>query len=807
MRHVCNYFLLVVFSFMLVACGGGESLNGGSTGGEGGGQGGGQGGSADTIILELALSNADVTALTPAVVTATVTKNGEAVVGEVVSFTTTLGVLDPLSGTVLTGDAGRALIDLNAGSVEGAGTVTATLASGETDSISFSSAGDASSSSLLLELIDDAGTALNPRQISSTKPGRIRATVSGIQEPVIVTFTSDLGNIPIPTGITNADDVAIVDIFASNSLGAGTIQASLASGESAQLVFSIGASSLGIGTAVLDSANLPDKLIDIPKGNLSAGGTTTLAVTIWDTSVTPAIPFTDAVDVNFSSDCAKLAVPTAVIDTTSTSVNGVATSTYLAQGCEGDDIVTATANAGGIALSASGIVTINPASVGSIEFVSAEPQNIALRGVGGTESSTLKFKVVDSNGNPVPGQMVDFDANTDVGGLSLSPMEATTNALGEVQTVVNSGTVHTSIRVTAQVRGSSPQIRTQSSLLVVSTGIPDQDSFSLSASVFNPEAWNIDGTEVTITARLADAFNNPAPDGTAVAFTTEGGSIGDSCVTTNGVCTVIWSSQNPRPEGKELDVEGVVPNVSKVMGQRYGGRATILATAIGEESFPDTNGNGVFDSTEFDAFAGNNGESGNDVNGRPFDLDEAFVDHNEDGVYNPQVAGGEAGGSLEKFEDFNNDTIFDVADGKYNGSLCGDDPTNSICSQTKSINIRGSLVLVMSGSNPRFVTTFPANGIIAIKGDGTGSAAVTIADLHNQPMPAGTTVEFNAAVGSLVGLSSYVWPSTAHNGGASFGVTVKGVEDETLSGPLSVTVTTPSGVVTVYTVATISITP
>jgi hypothetical protein len=330
---------------------------------------------------------------------------------------------------------------------------------------------------------------------------------------------------------------------------------------------------------------------------------------------------------------------------------------------------------------------------------------------------------------------------------------------------------------------------------VVSTGIPDQDSMSLSADTLNPEAWVIDGQEVTITARLADAFNNPVPDGTAVSFTTEGGAIEPSCLTVNGACSVTWVSQNPRPEGKELDVEGKTPESINTMGQKYGGRVTITATAIGNESFPDLNGNGVFDSEEEAAFAGNN------VAGQPYDLPEAFVDYNEDSVYGTG-SGSQTGGELETFVDFNTNNSYDLADGQYNGVLCG---TASNCSTTTSINVRQSLVLVMSGSGARFLTTLPVGGNdIIINGEGTGNASVTIADLHNQPMPKGTTVTFTSTVGSIVSTNPFTWPNDNHNGGASFSVTVKG-ETTPKEGDLIVTVVTPSGVSSSHTVAHIVI--
>ena len=199
--------------------------------------------------------------------------------------------------------------------------------------------------------------------------------------------------------------------------------------------------------------------------------------------------------------------------------------------------------------------------------------------------------MLDTNGNPVNNQEVDFALSTQTGGITLIPSRASTNNLGLVQTVVNSGTVSTTVRVEATVVDSEPTISSQSSVLVVSTGIPDQDSFSLSADVLNPEGWNRDGTEVQVTARLADAFNNPVPDGTAVSFTTEGGAIDPSCVTTNGGCTVTWRSQQPRPEGHVL---GDVNKAGSIEINRYGLSLAEALSDVGGLKERTANANGVF---------------------------------------------------------------------------------------------------------------------------------------------------------------------------------------------------------------------
>jgi hypothetical protein len=752
--------------------------------------------------ISLSLSNTNITGADPIIISASLSGNNS-VSGKLVSFSTTLGIFSPVVGTALTDTNGLAQITLTAGSIRGAGEVTAALSSGETKTIAFTTQGDdigvVGDINILLRLVDVEGQPTTT--ITASKPGKIIAEVNGISAPVIVTFSSTVGEIPIATAITNDTNEAIVDIFATGSLGAGTITASIFSGETGELLLVVGSSSVTMGSG----DPFVDNIADISLEQISAGGTSVVTVNIIDDQ---GNFFTEPVDVNFSSSCVTQS--TATISSPITTSNGIATSTYLAKGCVGDDPINVTANAGGINLSAATIVNILPANIGSIEFVSSTPENISLIGtgiVGGSESAVVMFRVLDTNSNPINNQVVNFELNTDAGGVQLIPTSATTNNDGIVQTVVNSGTVATSVRVQANIDGTSPLVSSQSSLLVISTGIPDQDSFSLAATVANPEGWDIQGTEVLVTARLADAFNNLAPDGTAVNFTTEGGSIEPSCTTVNGTCSVSWFSQQPRPEGHILgDVNNPMsmPEVSNTMGQKFGGRATITATAIGEESFPDLNGNGRFDVSEVTAFLGT------DISGDKYDLKEIFVDHNEDGLFNPEEGSDvNNSGLLEEFFDFNNNGTFDQNDGKYNGVLCSI-PAHDACSaEQKSINVSRSLVLVMSGSTAYFTIALTGDAtadsslinfednIVNIAGENVGSASVIIADLHNQPMPAGSVINFTATVGSIVGPSSFTWPSDNHNGGVEWGVSIKG-EKEPKSGSLLVEVVTPSGLTTVF---------
>jgi hypothetical protein len=803
----------------LVACGGGD---GGLTGDT----------DNDKSVLTLSLSKQNVTGEEPITVTATLT-GGVSNSGKLITFTSTLGDFSPSSKTALTNASGVATIILTAGNIRGAGEIQATTSSNIKDTIGFTTQGDDIATpgdiNITLSLVDAGGNTTNT--ITASKPGRVIAKVEGVSVPVIVTFTTSVGDIPISTAITNDNNLATVDILAGASLGAGTVKASINSGETGELILVVGSSSVSMGSG----EPFAEGVAKISLAQISAGGTTAITVNIIDDQKNL---FTESVDVKFSSGCTSLATPTAELSSPINTSNGIATSIYLAKGCVGNDPINITANAGGINLSASTVVNVLPADIGSIEFISTVPEIIGILGtgaVGGSESSVVKFRVLDTNNNPVNNKLVNFSLNTTLGGVQLIPSSATTNSEGIVQTVVNSGTVATTVRVTASINDSDPLISSQSSLLVVSTGIPDQDSFSLSADIFNPEGWNVDGTEVVVTARLADAFNNPVPDGTAVNFTTEGGRIEPSCVTDNGTCSVKWVSQNARPEGHVLahnngdkytlvrtGADVTYPSeVLNSLGQKYGGRATILATAIGEESFPDLNGNGRFDFTEMSGFLGTN------VSGKLYDLKEAFVDHNEDGYYNPSEGNDvNSSGELETPIDFNADNLFTPKDGKYNGVLCSI-PEHAGCSSVqKSINVRGSLALVMSGSEAFSTTNSTVDAIseywdhdndpstsqvndpvnpkinltdmiIYIAGENVGGGSITISDLHNQPMPEGTTIVFTSTVGSIVGPSTFKWPNDNHNGGRQFNVSVKG-EREQKSGKLIMEVTTPSGYVTIY---------
>ncbi|MBI3776915.1 MAG: hypothetical protein HY273_15460 [Gammaproteobacteria bacterium] len=691
-------------------------------------------------------------------------KDGSYPQNVVITFATDLGVLNPDAGTALTNSSGNATIQLLSEGKTGAGTVTATAKINGEDlsaSLNFSVTSAAlAGRSLNLSLKDNTGASTS--SVRADAPGTLTATVvdssgAGVRD-VIVVFATDLGALSPSNGtaITNSSGQASIALGFKDALGADTVQATASIGAetlTTTLNYQVAPPAIRLGYT---SGSFTQGVVGIGTSPLSPGGTTGITVNIVDTD---NVAFSVPIEVSFASSCA--AINKSRIDASASTINGQAVVTYQANGCVGADSIVATASFGGSNFSATSNIVVNADTAGSIEFVSATPALIAIRGTGGiglSETSTVVFRVKSTQGLPVANQLVNFALNTGVGGLALAPISGYSNGSGEISTVVRSGAVATGVRVTASTLASGVTLSSQSNQLTVSTGLPDQNSTGIAASIWNPEAFELDGETIIVSAHLADHFNNPVPDGTAVSFITEGGSIEPSCLTEQGTCSVIWTSQVPRPVDH---------------------RVTILMTAVGNESFFDEDGNGSYSDGDGEPYndANANGvldepftdANSNGIFDEPFtdttvngiyDFGEPFVDYNHNGRYdgagnNPlgetlfvdrngngvydgagTFASGEAytdadsSGTFtgpgfadyaeafldknengvrdqgEPYLDFNNNGQYDLRDGAYSGALC---THTSLCAVPNTVHVRNSIVIVMSGSQPHITVQDPLN--------------------------------------------------------------------------------------------------
>ncbi|HTF98889.1 MAG TPA: hypothetical protein VL995_22320 [Cellvibrio sp.] len=530
---------------------------------------------------------------------------------------------------------------------------------------------------------------------------------------------------------------------------------------------------------------------------LSPGGTTNLTINIVSSTNTLAAT---PVQVIFNSPCiasgeAKITSKGAETNVVTSSL-GEATVTYTASGCSGTDQITATAVINEKQEVARTALNISADTILAITSIDPEDEQISLKGTGGKETAILSFTVTGATGAPIKNVTVDFSLNSEsggpsMGGLALVNTTATSDKNGLVSTIVQAGTVATAVVVTAKARDTN--IATQSKKLIVSTGIPDQDSFNLGADDPYPMGWDHNGIESTLTVRLADAFNNPVSDGTAVTFTTEGGDIEDGCTTEKGSCSVTWTSGEPRPVRNSSDTTVnrllcVDTNGTRIADandyetcvKERAGRVTIRVHAMGNESFIDTNANGLFDSDEDIFKTHNNYQNGNPecnkntplassakLSNSPRlpcdDLVEAYLDRNENGIRDND----------EPYVDTDGNGAYSIENAKYNGILCRDNDPG--CEKTK-VAIRQESTLIMvsdhmlidedygylyggqfeKASRFPFLTRTvyldkrlpPASSAAASSASNTmvtneTSAAFWLADRNGNGAPAGTTIKID----------------------------------------------------------------
>ena len=627
-----------------------------------------------------------------------------------------------------------------------------------------------------LAIVDAGGAPVT--SLSGAQSAFLKATVlnpagapAANVEVNFATLAKDVIAFEVPSATTNSSGVATVKVSPAsiNAAGAATVTATSVVDSktgSGSVTFSVAAAPLTLG---------PLSFTPAPTGILPAYSELSLNIPV----TSGGQPASESTGLELKSPCVTAGTATLVLGAMS---KGVQLATYTNKGCAvGRDVITAT-----LGNSVQTIpVDVGLANLGAIDFTgsSLSTASIVLKGNGGqgrSEAATLTFRAVDQQNNPVSGLEVDFSASTNTGGLTITPTHGRTDALGNVSTVVTSGTIPTPVRIMASANRNGATLSGLSDTLIVSTGLPIQKSMSLSASSANFEGDGYDNEKIDVTVLLADQYGNPVSDNTAVNFVTEGGAIGTSalggCTTTNGACTVPLRSQAFRPTN---------------------GRVTVLAYAQGIETFTDLNGDGQYSCTDYRDSSGN-----------------------KPAVYRPLVDTCVAGAG-EPFEDMGDAFLDTEWDNKGYTATEGDRPfpfnhatyTSDPNKQWGLNYIRRSIEVVFSGSFARatrqvcsslgcrdwVATDGTANTIAGAAGAGCAprQLAVRIADKNNNPMPNGTTVSATANKLTVSAVSPDNIASTNAIGGTTHFLTVT-PEASCAAGDITLQVKTPKGNITEF---------
>jgi hypothetical protein len=202
----------------------------------------------------------------------------------------------------------------------------------------------------------------------------------------------------------------------------------------------------------------------------------------------------------------------------------------------------------------------------TIAFMGAAPPEIAVKGVGGLETTTLTWEVRDSLGLPVDVshsiQLTFTIASGPGGGEFISPTVVTTNTVGQAIMTLSSGIRAGVVQVVATGTVASGTVSTSPVRVVIDGGFPDQAHFSIATHNYNVPILGTMGVHTPISVLVGDRWSNPVAANTAIYFSSTAGVI-QSKVFTNqdGQGSADLISGNPSPLGSHAaPVNGLRPS-------------------------------------------------------------------------------------------------------------------------------------------------------------------------------------------------------------------------------------------------------
>jgi len=209
-------------------------------------------------------------------------------------------------------------------------------------------------------------------------------------------------------------------------------------------------------------------------------------------------------------------------------------------------------------------VACSPPPPATLEFVDQSPAQPRLG-----EITTLRFRAVDSRGQPQAGTLVTFTLQSQVPGVELSPEQGTTNpddGIVQVQLVARGGRVASVVVVATAGEGADAKIAVSPAVSFAGTNSSSRQltfqcgSFSGDASGAHHAigAWDetrnlIAGVKLKCIAHVGDR-NGDGIAGAQVSFLTEAGTIGPSAESVTDVvgnAQVLYKSSLPLPEDVE----------------------------------------------------------------------------------------------------------------------------------------------------------------------------------------------------------------------------------------------------------------
>jgi hypothetical protein len=603
-----------------------------------------------------------------------------------------------------------------------------TLATGEESLI----ADGTSSTTITATLVNSAGSP-SPDGINvtfTTDKGKFTpegaktaaATTRAGTGVVVVPFVSELDVVGTATIAVSANGVA-------NS----TQIALVGPGEPARIILTVDATTIPLGGTTGITAQVLDDA-----GNEVADGTVVFFTTsLAGTGVTPSVTTTD----------------------------GTATAIFSAGTRAGVATVTVTAGT----VSAPISITIQAGSTGSLDFVSAVPTLIGVRGSALQQTSTITFRVLDQNGNVVADNtLVSFTLISGLGGGEFITPTTGGTVAGLAATVLTSGTVSGPVRVRASVTVGTNTLTSTSTNVSIAGGPPSGAHIGVAPAFRNIAGLVTQGIICPMSAIVGDHFGNPVPQNTTVSFSTNCG-----IVDPQGLTDELGNAPSRIKTGPPIcRVFGSGdPNFNPSTDPRTG-FVSVTAITQGEETFIDSNGNGVFD-----------GPQEFDPTDPELDTPEPFIDHvtlcngnapsspipcSPNPVSPPILSGNGQFDPADRFElffDGNGNSTWDQPNGVW-------DANKPIFASTRVLFSGPTVLRVGRFQNGTCITSDVdpvngnPNGFTVPNGSSAdiGPFCIIVSDPAGHPLVGGTTITIASSVGAIAGTSEVTLPDTQLSG-------------------------------------------
>jgi hypothetical protein len=367
------------------------------------------------------------------------------------------------------------------------------------------------------------------------------------------------------------------------------------------------------------------------------------------------------------------------------------------------------------------------------------------------QKSTITFRVRDVNGNPAAdGTPVTFTLISGLGGGEMIAPTVVGTVGGLASTVLTSGTVAGPVRVLASVTVGSTTLTSSSTNVSIAGGPPSGAHIGVAPAFLNIAGLVTQGIICPITAIVGDRFGNPVPQNTAVSFFTNGGVVGSQ-----GLTDQLGNAASQIKTGPPTPHVGTETNVTDPRT----GFVTVIAVTQGEETFIDSNGNGLFD-----------GPGEFDPNDPEIDTPEPFIDHLNlcngqpsaqcaPNPLNPPVVSGDGvfdpDDRFELFIDENENGEWDPPNGEW------DD--NKPIFATTTVLFTGPTQLTVGVPQGNSCSGNPS-GFNVPDGGSSQTFCFVVSDPAGRPLVAGTEIRVETSAGAISGTASVDLPDTQRGG-------------------------------------------